>query len=256
MIFNIFFGLFCFVPVRFIESYTLHLKFNELKDSPRTQNKDSEIITKELLDNIINIAEKHQHGLTDAIHKCILEEKTKAKKLLCIHNLEDKRNARSWHQQDSIQDTVETSKLADLSRSLVAKLNLDKNGFADDYIDFLSLREGKEDGRRANDFVLKKILRTNTDSDSDSSDSDLRIKKYKHSLQAKRFKPKKIVRKDPYRYMQGPSRIYEMNLDRRRRLPHFLPKRHYWDENDFKELKNYWIHGPQGKYPGAYRIPY
>ncbi|CAH4033142.1 unnamed protein product [Pieris brassicae] len=241
--------------LRFIESYTL-LIYNELKDSPGTQNKDSGIVTKELLDKIINIAEKHQDGLTNAIHECILKEKTKAKKLRCIHNLEGQKNARSWHQQDSKQDTVETAKLDDLSRSLVAKLNLDNNGFADDYIDFFSLREGKKDGRRANNFVLKKILRTNTDSDSESSDSDVRIKKYKHSFQAKRFKPKKIVRKDPYRYMQGPSRIYEMNLDRRRRLPQFLPKKHYWDENDFKELRSFWIHGPQGKYPGAYRIPY
>lgn len=32
------------------------------------------------------------------------------------------------------------------------------------------------------------------------------------------------------------------------RLPHFLPKRYHWDEEEFQNLGYYWFNGPKGKY--------
>ncbi|CAG9577604.1 unnamed protein product [Danaus chrysippus] len=82
-------------------------------------------------------------------------------------------------------------------------------------------------------------------SNSDSSDSSEEIK------QRKRKKKSKIP-SDGMMYMQSPSRLYEL----RRRLPNFFPKRYHWDENDMKDLRNYWFSGPQGKYWGQYKTPY
>lgn len=82
-------------------------------------------------------------------------------------------------------------------------------------------------------------------SNSDSSESLEEIK------QRKRKKKSKIS-KDGMMYMQSPSRLYEL----RRRLPNFFPKRYHWDEDDIKDLRNYWFSGPQGKYWGQYKTPY
>ncbi|CAH2083440.1 unnamed protein product [Euphydryas editha] len=85
-----------------------------------------------------------------------------------------------------------------------------------------------------------------SDRDSDESSSDEEDVKRK-------LKTKKKVNPTVY-YMQGPSRMY--GEDARRRIPHFFPKRYHWDEDDIKDLKNYWFQGPQGKYSGPYKTPY
>ncbi|CAK1553300.1 unnamed protein product [Leptosia nina] len=188
-----------------------------------------------------------------------------------MKELLDRRKAR-WHRpsygystevlnQESDVETT-TKYFIDLTRSSEDRLD---HGFAYDYADFFEMARTSDKTKKSfyppskyrrygDDYITKKILRTNFYSDSES---DSRKGRWSDSSEASDevVKPKR-GRKDPFNYMQAPTRIYEIELDLRRRLPHFLPKRHHWDEEDFKNLRNYWIHGPQGKYPGPYRIPY
>ncbi|XP_068627158.1 uncharacterized protein [Battus philenor] len=53
-------------------------------------------------------------------------------------------------------------------------------------------------------------------------------------------------------YAQSPTR--HLYVAGRRRLPHFLPKRYHWSEDDIQKLPYLWFNGPQGLYPGIYRI--
>ena len=122
----------------------------------------------------------------------------------------------------------------------------------------------RNDLRRFNKFVNKKILRTVSDSDSDSSDSSVSRKKIQYSIsessseEKSQEKPKEKsrekvkVKANSVMYMQSPSRIYEG----RRRLPHFYPKRYHWNEDDMRDLRNYWFNGPQGRYWGLHETPY
>lgn len=113
----------------------------------------------------------------------------------------------------------------------------------DDYYD--SESSSSEEHTEPNNGKIDLQGQSNVKSDSESSSyEEIKIIK-------KKIKPK--VEPAVY-YMQGPSRMY--GEDSRRRLPHFLPKRYYWDEDDMRELKNFWFQGPQGKYPGHYRTPY
>ncbi|XP_046976014.1 uncharacterized protein LOC124542125 [Vanessa cardui] len=135
--------------------------------------------------------------------------------------------------------------------------------------------------RKSNSIGVKKSLRSDFNSDYSASGSQEddgmreephgykeRKDKYdidssevsSEEIQIKKLKPKKFPRKKaiPKRkpqilYMQGPSRLYRE--DGRRRLPYFFPKRLHWNEDDVKNLRDYWINGPQGKYSG-YRIAY
>lgn len=59
---------------------------------------------------------------------------------------------------------------------------------------------------------------------------------------------------DYFVYMQGRNRIIDENdVDRRKRLEHFIPKRFHRDEDDFKNLGYYWFNGHKGKYAEAWR---
>ncbi|CAG5000124.1 unnamed protein product [Parnassius apollo] len=65
--------------------------------------------------------------------------------------------------------------------------------------------------------------------------------------------------KEKFLYAQSPTRHLSLNMssdDRRRRLPHFLPKRYHWSKDDMRHLPYLWYNGPQGLHPGIYRKPY
>lgn len=113
----------------------------------------------------------------------------------------------------------------------------------DDYYDSDSSSSEEHADQNNAEIHHQGQLNVNSDSDESSSYEEVKIKK----------KVKAKVEPAVY-YMQGPSRMY--GEDSRRRLPHFLPKRYYWDEDDMRELKNFWFQGPQGKYPGHYKTPY
>lgn len=113
----------------------------------------------------------------------------------------------------------------------------------DDYYDSDSSSSEEHTEQNNGEIHHQGQANVNSDSDESSSYEEVQIKK----------KNKAKVEPAVY-YMQGPSRMY--GEDSRRRLPHFLPKRYYWDEDDMRELNNFWFQGPQGKYPGHYKTPH
>lgn len=108
-----------------------------------------------------------------------------------------------------------------------------------------------------------KILRTSSYEASESSGSEEIPEKKKHQesseseselsndVEVTTRRPK--AKSGQLLYIQSPSHIYSPS---RRRLPYFLPKRYHWDEDDIKNLHDYWFNGPQGKYWGPYKTPY
>lgn len=42
----------------------------------------------------------------------------------------------------------------------------------------------------------------------------------------------------------------------RKRLHNFLPKRYFWEDSDLTKLGYFWYNGPQGKFPGPYRVTF
>ncbi|XP_069364522.1 uncharacterized protein [Maniola hyperantus] len=142
------------------------------------------------------------------------------------------------------------------------------------------------------DFIQKKILRTDSiESDSSSSSDESKSEEEKivnkdlkgKDKKGKRFqvtdkseqdissssedisnesdipiqRPIEITNKDKkVYYMQAPNRIMKIKKEGRRRLPIFFPKRYHWNEEDMRHLQYYWFSGRQGKYWGHHKTPY
>lgn len=107
-------------------------------------------------------------------------------------------------------------------------------------------RKGKSIDKKPQRFhVIDKSVKEESSEEDTSNESEIPIQR-----------PMEIPKKEKkVYYMQGSNRIFKIR-NGRRRLPHFLPKRYHWSEEDMKNLENYWFNGPQGKYWGAYKTPY
>lgn len=107
-------------------------------------------------------------------------------------------------------------------------------------------RKGKSIDKKPKRFhVIDKSVKEESSEEDTSNESEIPIQR-----------PIEIPKKEKkVYYIQGSNRIFKIR-NGRRRLPHFLPKRYHWSEEDMKNLENYWFNGPQGKYWGAYRTPY
>ncbi|CAG4974089.1 unnamed protein product [Colias eurytheme] len=302
--------------VTLVEGYpVLHLDFSKLNNAASRNILNKELI-KEIINVIEQRNGATEITINKCLHerneddillclKNVANEKTAARSRYKTKNKFFKQFDNARDNQDIFKDNDNHfSHFLDLTRDSEDAVRKGMFNFAEDYVDFPGIgRSGnnnkkkdmskekmyfykpggkkkhakKQLRRNLNDnFIAKKILRTNFDSESEEDDSDSNSEdltrndvrnsiKYQESTEESnsseesdyvRQKPKKVKRKDPLKYMQAPTRIFEVDLDRRRRLAHFLPKRFHWSESDFRDLRNHWIHGPQGKYPGSYRIPY
>ncbi|XP_039762834.1 uncharacterized protein LOC120635760 [Pararge aegeria] len=110
------------------------------------------------------------------------------------------------------------------------------------------IRKGKKWKRPKRFQVINKSVEEDVSSEEDSSnESDIPIQR---PIEVPKRGKKMVF------YMQAPGRIYKTEKESRRRLPHFFPKRYHWNEEEMKDLRDYWFNGPQGKYRGHYKTPY
>lgn len=186
--------------------------------------------------------------------------------------------------QETIGKTAkESSNKTDSFRKNIEILNADQVTSSSDYV--VIFRHGKffKRFKIVNNDSKKKREEWSSDSDSsESSEESVRKKKYYKSSDEARStisskevhvslsKEKKESSPEIYPeededevYLQGNKLVplksknnddktkisRRENVDGRRRLPHFLPKRYHWNSDEIKHLGYFWFNGPRGRYP-------
>lgn len=105
-------------------------------------------------------------------------------------------------------------------------------------------------------FEKWKNYKEDSKSDKDIPKKKTKKKKKKHTKELEDTKRKTIQVEDTY-FMQG-NKIYHStgkskkkvdDLDKRRRLENFMPKRYHWDPSEIHNLGYYWFNGPKGLHP-------
>ncbi|CAB3240965.1 unnamed protein product [Arctia plantaginis] len=183
-----------------------------------------------------------------------------------------------------------SSNKPDSLRKNIEKSNADQDSSSSEYITILrhgknSIVKRFKIINNSSKKKRKKVWSSDTDSSQSSEEAAKKIKKkyYKSSYEEDSSMSSKEVhnslsdekKKDSYEespeededevYLQGnilvpmkhrndydkTKRSHHKNLDARRRLPHFLPKRYHWNPNEIKHLGYFWYNGPRGRYPEA-----
>ncbi|CAB3258279.1 unnamed protein product [Arctia plantaginis] len=183
-----------------------------------------------------------------------------------------------------------SSNKIDSLRKNIEKSNADQDSSSSEYITILRHGKNSIVRRfkiinNSSKKKRKKVWSSDTDSSQSSEEAAKKIKKkyYKSSYEEDSSMSSKEVhnslsdekKKDSYEespeededevYLQGnilvpmkhrndydkTKRSHHKNLDARRRLPHFLPKRYHWNPNEIKHLGYFWYNGPRGRYPEA-----
>ncbi|CAH0731131.1 unnamed protein product, partial [Brenthis ino] len=267
-----------------------------IKEIYDTNNRLYDNFRTELIKKGYELLQKQNELNLIGINNCLQTYIKMQNKLNCIkrfiaqNKYHERGGSKLPHGPHSNDDRIIYDDFTDISQRENPE-NIKNMSFSQDYLDIKDLLRSKSGSQKKKKFVFQivnpterhtenmpnfnnfrkfyankidnKNLRISSDESSESSGSEEIPQKEKrqesseseselsNNAEVTTRKPK--TKNGKLLYIQSPTHFYRPS---RRRLPHFLPKRYHWDEEDIKKLHDYWFSGPQGKYWGPYKTPY